>query len=62
MSNSILIKSAVIALAMSLPVGFALAADSKTSSSKLSSADSNFIKEAAQGGMMASSKKPLKVE
>jgi putative membrane protein len=52
MSNSTLVKSAIIALAMSLPVGLALAADSKTSSSKLSGADSNFIKEAAQGGMM----------
>jgi len=51
MSNSTLVKSAIIALAMSLPVGLVLAADSKTSS-KLSSADSNFIKEAAQGGMM----------
>ena len=52
MSNSTLIKSVVIALAMSLPVGLALAADSKMSSSKLSSSDSAFIKEAAQGGMM----------
>ena len=52
MSNSTLVKSAIIALAMSLPVGLSLAADSKTSSSKLSGADSNFIKEAAQGGMM----------
>ena len=52
MSNSTLIKSVVIVLAMSLPVGLALAADSKTSSSKLSSSDSAFIKEAAQGGMM----------
>jgi len=59
MSNSILVKSVVIALAMSLPVGLAQAADSKTSSSstktsgsKLSGADSDFIKEAAQGGMM----------
>jgi len=52
MSNLTLIKSVVIALAMSLPVGLALAADSKMSSSKLSSSDSAFIKEAAQGGMM----------
>ena len=52
MSTSTLVKSAIIALAMSLPVGLALAADSKTSSSKLSGADSNLIKEAAQGGMM----------
>ena len=58
MSNSALVKSVVIALAMSLPAGLAQAADSKTSSStktsssKLSSADSDFIKEAAQGGMM----------
>jgi putative membrane protein len=52
MSNSTLIKSVVIVLAMSLPVGLALAADSKTSSSKLSSPDSAFIKEAAQGGML----------
>jgi len=52
MSNSTLIKSVVIVLAMSLPVGLALAADSKTSSSKLSSSDSAFIKEAAQGGML----------
>src|SRR6185503_6216295 len=33
-------------------VELALAADSKTSSSKLSSSDSAFIKEAAQGGML----------
>lgn len=57
MSSSTLVKSAVLVFAMSLPVGLAQAADgktssTKTSSSKLSSADSNFIKEAAQGGMM----------
>jgi putative membrane protein len=52
MSNSILIKSVVVALAMSLSVGLALAADSKMNSSKLASGDSDFIKEAAQGGMM----------
>ena len=58
MSNSTLVKSFVLVFAMSLPVGLAQAADSKTSSStktsssKLSSADSDFIKEAAQGGMM----------
>ncbi len=58
MSNATLVKSVVLVFAMSLPVGLAQAADSKTSSStktsssKLSSADSDFIKEAAQGGMM----------
>jgi putative membrane protein len=52
MSQSTLIKAMAIALAMSLPGGLAMAADGKTSSSKLSSGDSNFIKEAAQGGMM----------
>lgn len=58
MSNSTLVKSVIITLAMSLPVGLAQAADSKTSSStktsssKLAGADSDFIKEAAQGGMM----------
>ena len=54
MSNSTLIKSLVIAVALSVPGGFVWAADSKTntSSSKLSSGDSDFIKEAAQGGMM----------
>jgi putative membrane protein len=52
MPNSTVVKSMVIALVMSLSVGLALAADSKMSSSKLSSSDSGFIKEAAQGGMM----------
>ncbi|HEY1234155.1 MAG TPA: DUF4142 domain-containing protein [Candidatus Binatia bacterium] len=58
MSSSTLVKSAVLVFAMSLPVGLAQAADgttsssTKTSSSKLSGADSGFIKEAAQGGMM----------
>ena len=54
MSNSTLIKSLVIAVALSVPGGLVWAADSKTntSSSKLSSGDSDFIKEAAQGGMM----------
>ena len=54
MSNSTLIKSLVIAVALSVPRGLVWAADSKTntSSSKLSSGDSDFIKEAAQGGMM----------
>ena len=56
MSNSTLVKSVVIALAMSLPIGLAQAADTSssktTSSSKLSGSDTNFIKEAAQGGMM----------
>jgi putative membrane protein len=52
MFNSTLVKSVVFALAMSLPVGLALAADSKMNSSKMSSGDSDFIKEAAQGGMM----------
>jgi len=52
MPNSTVVKSMVITLAMSLSVGLALAADSKMSSSKLSSSDSGFIKEAAQGGMM----------
>jgi putative membrane protein len=54
MSNSALIKSLVIAVALSVPGGLVWAADSKTntSSSKLSSGDSDFIKEAAQGGMM----------
>lgn len=58
MSNAALVKSVVLVFVMSLPVGLAQAADSKTSSStktsssKLSSADSDFIKEAAQGGMM----------
>jgi putative membrane protein len=52
MSNSPVIRSVVIALTMSLPVGLALAADTKMNSSKLSSGDSDFIKEAAQGGMM----------
>jgi putative membrane protein len=52
MFNSTLMKSVVFALAMSLPVGLALAADSKMNSSKMSSGDSGFIKEAAQGGMM----------
>ena len=54
MSNSTLIKSLVITVALSVPGGLVWAADSKTntSSSKLSSGDSDFIKEAAQGGMM----------
>jgi len=55
MSNSTLVKSVVLALVMSLPVGLAQAADTsstKTSSSKLSTGDTNFIKEAAQGGMI----------
>ena len=53
MSNSTLIKSLVIAVALSVPGGLLWAADSKTNtSSKLSSGDSDFIKEAAQGGMM----------
>ena len=54
MSSSTLIKSLVIAVALSVPGGLVWAADSKTntSNSKLSSGDSDFIKEAAQGGMM----------
>ncbi|HEX7231707.1 MAG TPA: DUF4142 domain-containing protein [Candidatus Binatia bacterium] len=57
MFSSTLLKSAVLIFAMSLPVGLAQAADgktssAKTSSSKLSGTDSDFIKEAAQGGMM----------
>ena len=62
------VKIFILALALSLPSGLALAADTSKSgstdtkssskstdaksSSKLSSDDSNFVKEAAQGGMM----------
>lgn len=52
MSSSTLIKSVLITLALSLPGGLVWAADSMTSSGKLSSGDSDFIKEATQGGMM----------
>ena len=58
------VKIFILALALSLPSGLAAAADTSKSgstsskstdtksSSKLSSDDSNFVKEAAQGGMM----------
>jgi putative membrane protein len=46
------IRISVLVLALIFPVGLALAAETKSSSGKLSSADSNFVKEAAQGGMM----------
>jgi putative membrane protein len=45
-------QSFVFGLALLLPVGIGLAAETKTSNSKLSSGDSDFVKEAAQGGMM----------
>jgi len=45
-------QSFVLSLGLLLPIGTALAAESKTSNNKLSGADSDFLKEAAQGGMM----------
>ena len=47
-----LAKTLVIALAFLLPAGSVSAADTKSGSQKLSSSDADFIKEAAQGGMM----------
>ena len=52
MYKSILMKGLVIGLALSLPGGLALAAETKAGSAKPTGADASFIKEAAQGGMM----------
>jgi putative membrane protein len=52
------VKGLILALSLTLPSGLVLAADTKTGSSntksesKLSNDDANFIKEAAQGGML----------
>lgn len=45
-------QSFVLSLGLLLPIGTALAAETKTSNNKLSGADSDFVKEAAQGGTM----------
>jgi predicted outer membrane protein len=45
-------QSIALGLTLLLSVGIGLAAESKTSNTKLSSADSEFVKEAFQGGAM----------
>ena len=52
MFKSRVMQSFVLSLGLLLPIGTGLAAETKTSNSKLSGADSDFVKEAAQGGMM----------
>src|SRR5439155_24769817 len=46
------VAKVLISFALLFSAGSALAADTKSGSEKLSSSDANFIKEAAQGGMM----------
>src|SRR5262249_12470081 len=45
-------KFLVLSCTLLLSAGMGLSAENKTGSSKLSSADSDFVKEAAQGGLM----------